>query len=95
MLFIFSKLVLIRHVWQLKTVVLVHWCQICAVPLKTRATTKAKAKAFKVEVSLTIVNYDCNNNFTVQVRPQYNKGVKSFIAEAPPWMENWTSILKS
>ncbi len=69
MLFIFSTLVLIRHVWQLKTVVLVHWCQICVVLLTTRAMTKAKAKAFKVEVSLTIVNYDCNNNFTVQATP--------------------------
>jgi hypothetical protein len=32
MLFIFSTPVLIRHLWQLKTVVFLHWCQICALP---------------------------------------------------------------
>jgi hypothetical protein len=26
--------VLIRHLWQLKTVVFLHWCLICAVPLR-------------------------------------------------------------
>jgi hypothetical protein len=34
MLFIFSTPVLIRHLQQLKTVVFLHWCLICAVPLK-------------------------------------------------------------
>ncbi len=29
----FSTPVLIRHMWQLKTVVILHWCLICAVPL--------------------------------------------------------------
>ncbi len=33
MLFIFSTPVLIRHLWQLKTVVFMHWCLICAVLL--------------------------------------------------------------
>jgi hypothetical protein len=33
MLFIFSTIVLIRHLWQLKPVVFLHWCLICAVPL--------------------------------------------------------------
>ncbi len=33
MLFIFSMPVLIRCLWQLKTVVLLHWCLICAVLL--------------------------------------------------------------
>jgi hypothetical protein len=36
MLFIFSTPVLIRHIrhlWQLKTVVFLHWCRKCAVPL--------------------------------------------------------------
>ncbi len=28
-----STAVLLRHLWQLKTVVFLHWCQICAVPL--------------------------------------------------------------
>jgi hypothetical protein len=31
MLFIFSTPVLIRHLWQLKTVVSLHWCLIHAV----------------------------------------------------------------
>jgi hypothetical protein len=26
--------VLIRHLWQLKTVVFLHWCPICAVPFQ-------------------------------------------------------------
>ncbi len=30
---IFSTPVLIRHLWQLKTAVFVHWCLIGAVPL--------------------------------------------------------------
>ncbi len=33
MLFIFSTPVLIRHLWQLETVVFLHWCIICAVLL--------------------------------------------------------------
>jgi hypothetical protein len=34
MMFIFSTPVLIRHLWQLKTVVFLHWCILRAVPLK-------------------------------------------------------------
>ena len=30
MWFIFSTKVLIRHLWQLKTAVFLHWCLICA-----------------------------------------------------------------
>ncbi len=30
MLFIFSTSVFIRHLWQLKTVVFMHWCLLCA-----------------------------------------------------------------
>jgi hypothetical protein len=33
MLFIFSTPVLIRHLWQFKEVVFLHWCLICAAPL--------------------------------------------------------------
>jgi len=32
-MFIFSTPVLIRHLWQLKTVVFLHWYRICAVLL--------------------------------------------------------------
>ncbi len=34
MLFIFSAPVLIRHLWQLDTVVFLHWYLICAVPIR-------------------------------------------------------------
>jgi len=30
----FLALVLIRHLWQLKTIVSMHWCLICAIPLQ-------------------------------------------------------------
>jgi hypothetical protein len=33
--------VLIRHLWQLKTVVFLHWCLICAVPLISKETLNA------------------------------------------------------
>jgi hypothetical protein len=33
-LFIFSTPELIRHLWQLKTAIFLHWCLLCAVPLK-------------------------------------------------------------
>ncbi len=45
MLFIFSTPVLIRHLWQLKTVVFLHWCLICAVllePLEGRTESRGK-----------------------------------------------------
>ncbi len=41
MFFILSTPVLIRHLWQLKTVVFLHWCLICTVPL---AAAKKKKK---------------------------------------------------
>jgi hypothetical protein len=34
MFFIFSTPELIRNLWQLKTAVFLHWCLICALPLK-------------------------------------------------------------
>jgi hypothetical protein len=36
MLFIFSTPVLIRHLWQLQTILFQHWCVICALPLVTK-----------------------------------------------------------
>ncbi len=33
MKFIFSIPVLTRHLWQSKTVVFLHWCLLCTVPL--------------------------------------------------------------
>jgi hypothetical protein len=40
MLFIFSTPVLIRHLWQLKTVVFLHWCPICAALLPNSKISK-------------------------------------------------------
>ncbi len=37
MLFIFSTPVLIRHLWQLKTVAFLHWCLICTFLLDSDA----------------------------------------------------------
>jgi len=34
MWFIFSTAALIIYLWQLKTVVFLHWCLICAVPFR-------------------------------------------------------------
>jgi hypothetical protein len=39
MLFIFSTPELIRHLWQLKTAVFLHWCLIHAVPLMAAVST--------------------------------------------------------
>jgi len=44
MLLIFSTPVLIRHRWQLKTVVFLHWCLICAVLLGIRGNMKASGR---------------------------------------------------
>jgi hypothetical protein len=48
-LFIFSTLVLIRHLWQLKAAVFLHWCLICNVllsfgPLSIRPNVIASLK---------------------------------------------------
>ncbi len=36
----FNTTVFIRHLWQLKTVAFLHWCLICAVPLKIPLTKR-------------------------------------------------------
>ncbi len=46
MLFIFSTTVLIRHLWQLETVVSMHWCIISAVLLNHSNTSSTKKKVF-------------------------------------------------
>ncbi len=51
MLFIFSTPVLIRHLWQLKTVIFLHWCLIRAVllePLEGR-TEKVNKIMFRIK----------------------------------------------
>ncbi len=46
MLFIFSTTVLIRYLWQLKTVVFLHWCLKCTVLLKKHAAFVFLIKRF-------------------------------------------------
>ncbi len=46
MLLMFSKPVLIRHLWQLKTVDLIHWCIIHAVLLATKSIVLTNNKVF-------------------------------------------------
>ncbi len=53
---------LIRHLWQLKTVVLLHWCLIRAVLLMTLATVMTH---FIVQRLLMIVTFECHNIFIV------------------------------
>ncbi len=54
MLFIFLTPMLIRHLWQLKTVVFLHWSQLCIVPLRNYMLTpkiivyKGTAKSAKI-----------------------------------------------
>jgi hypothetical protein len=66
--------VLIRHLWQLKTVFFLHWCLICPVLLTTLAKAKAKIwsitydhnRSFKILATvITIINYD-RKTFIVQ-----------------------------
>ncbi len=44
MLFIFSIPGLIRHLWQLKTVVFLHWCLICAILLVYKPNKRSSEK---------------------------------------------------
>ncbi len=62
MLFIFSTPVWIRHLWQLKIVVLLHWCKICTVLLwKPRYNTwKHYISTFEIERR----KYICTQYFT-------------------------------
>ncbi len=54
MLFIFSTPVLIRHLWQLKAVVFLHWCLMCAAPLhkNVRNASLLQSRASKKKKSI-------------------------------------------
>ncbi len=54
MMFIFSTPVLIGHLWQLKTVVFLHWCLICAVLLSHVVTKFLAIKSQLTESQLGI-----------------------------------------
>jgi hypothetical protein len=55
MLFIFSATVLIRHLWQLKTVVFLHYCLIHAVLLKISFLDAAERQ--QQQQQLKVFNY--------------------------------------
>jgi hypothetical protein len=55
MLFISSTPELIRHLWQLKTVVFLHWCRKCAVILKVLVKYLASLKVKKSGGKLSYV----------------------------------------
>ncbi len=66
MLFIFSTPVLIRYLWQLKTVVFLHWCRICAVPLNhgqnfTLTKTTVFISAYRLFCDNIAVNFSIVN----------------------------------
>ncbi len=61
MLFIFSTQVLIRHLCQLRTVVFLHWCLICAVLLTNKL--KFHQKCLKIELK--------NELFTATILVKY------------------------
>jgi hypothetical protein len=55
MLFIFSTPVLIRHLWQLTTVVFLHWCLMCAVLLLGYCIPCSSHKTFYNNLTTTII----------------------------------------
>ncbi len=50
MLFIFSTPEFIRHLWQLKTVVFLHWCLMCAVHMFIVQATGGGRFSFNLNV---------------------------------------------
>ncbi len=61
MLFIFSTPVLIRHLWQLKTVVFLHWCRICALllgfKLRNGVTDTVESSSILIYLNMVIGIY--------------------------------------
>ncbi len=66
MLFIFSTPMLIRHLWQLKTVVFLNWCLIHGVLLGLNVTDTVKSSGlhYYLEHHITIIMSD---TFTINV----------------------------
>jgi len=62
MLFIFSVPVLIRHLWQLKTFVFLHWCLICTLLLKFNDILQRLQKCLLM-IIISILCRSINSNF--------------------------------
>jgi hypothetical protein len=76
-LFIFKTPELIRNLWQLKTTVFLHWCQICAVPLN-QGRKKANTIITKI-MSATMCKhskYRMDLEGYTQTRKEQEKGQK-------------------
>jgi hypothetical protein len=62
MLFIFSTPVLIRHLWQLKTVVFLHWCLIRTVLLGLVEMKKFKSNSQLIHFHQKVWRHDTQLN---------------------------------
>ncbi len=65
MWFIFSTPVLIRHLWQLKTVVFLHWCLICTVLLNNDPKFEGSNPASAGTIDIEGAKIDCSSSFIV------------------------------
>jgi hypothetical protein len=72
MLSIFSTPELIRHPWQLKTVVFLHWCLMCAVSLKEaqKALWHLSLASAKAEVAVGLVRRRQHRELAVHLKPE-------------------------
>ena len=92
MLFSFTTPVLIRHLWQLKTVVFLHWCLICVVLLYSYAMLSLEHSIiFSATTDTHISSSLCR-----QLGPNGQSIMpmsisSSFVEENVPWSENDTS----
>jgi hypothetical protein len=62
-MFFFSVPVLIRHLWQLKTFVFLHWCLICTVLLKFNDILQRLQKCLLL-IIISLLCLSINSNFS-------------------------------
>ncbi len=74
MLFIFSMPELIRHLWQLKTVVFLHWCIICTLVLYITATVVLLDLVYSGDATTNIMGQRVFCIF-IDYRGHHRKGV--------------------
>jgi hypothetical protein len=76
MLFIFSTPVLIRHLWQLKTVVFLHWCLICGVLLIVFGLGCALGVLIRVQKLETVCKYLQFRSISLNLRVRQGETLK-------------------
>jgi hypothetical protein len=89
MLFIFSTPVLIRHLWQLKTVVFLHWCLICTLLLCSAYVQSGNTKGGSITVPLT----SCLTGLEISVYDNW-QFLLSFAKQTNPNRSNRRSIVQ-